>query len=145
MSTKSVKTNIKSIDTKSGKVKKKKFHKKGKKSKVEKDTSVKLPEKTEDFSANWKKLLTKIDSNPKKKQKKKTMPTTSPKKIEKVTDIKKPDIWFDDVDPDLLDPEDRPETNQPAEMNESKNLVKEKAFKGKFRLSSESDLEKQVG
>ena len=134
MSTKSVKTNIKSLDTKSGKVKKKKFHKKGKKSKVEKDTSVKLPEKTEDFSANWKKLLSKIDSNP-KKQKKKIMPTTSPKKIEKVTELKKPEIWFDDVDPDLLDPEDRPETNLlPAETNESKNLVKEKAFKGKLRI-----------
>lgn len=119
-----------SLNIKSGKVKKKKFRGKGKKSKSEKETSVKLPEKSEDFSSNWKKLLTKIESNPKKAKKKlnKVMPSTTPKKTKEVAEPKKPEIWFDDVDPELLDPEDRPEVNKVS--NESKNLVKEKSFKG---------------
>ena len=120
-----------SLDIKSGKVKKKKFRSHGKIAKKEKNTSVKLPEKTADFSANWKKLLTKIESDPKKTKKniKRIMPTASPKKTENVSEPKKPEIWFDDVDPDLLDPADRPEADKIP--TGSKNLVKEKAYKGK--------------
>merc|ERR1712156_62215 len=44
---------------------------------------------------------------------------------------KKSEIWFDDVDPDLLDPEDRPKSSTDSiETNDSKHLVKEKSFKG---------------
>ena len=123
-----------SLDIKSGKVKKKKFRGHGKIAKKEKNTSVKLPEKTADFSANWKKLLTKIESDPKKTKKKaknikKTMPSVTPKKTEIASEPKKPEIWFDDVDPDLLDPVDRPEADK--NPSGSKNLVKEKAYKGK--------------
>ena len=45
----------------------------------------------------------------------------------------KPDIWFDDVDLDLLDPADRPGagiSTDPRPSSTSKNLVKEKAFDG---------------
>ena len=120
-----------SLDIKSGKVKKKKFCGHGKIAKKEKNTSVKLPEKTADFSANWKKLLTKIESDPKKTKKKvkKIMPSVTSKKPEIASEPKKPEIWFDDVDPDLLDPVDRPEADK--NPTGSKNLVKEKAYKGK--------------
>ena len=42
---------------------------------------------------------------------------------------KKPDIWFDDVDPDLLDPED-----QPVIAKASSSLVKEKSYQGVTKL-----------
>lgn len=99
---------------KSGKIRKNRTKKKKSAS-----TSVKLPEKMEDFSSNWKQLLSTMEVKPKKKIVKK-----SPKNL----DQKKPDIWFDDVDPDLLDPEDRPD--QKEAKQDSKNLVKEKSFSG---------------
>ena len=44
---------------------------------------------------------------------------------------KKPEIWFDDVDEMLLDPEDRPgASNEASKTSKSDSLVKEKAFKG---------------
>ena len=60
---------------------------------------------------------------------KKIMPSVTPKKTEIASEPKKPEIWFDDVDPDLLDPVDRPEADK--NPTGSKNLVKEKAYKGK--------------
>lgn len=114
-----------------------------------------LPEKPEDISSNWKNLLKTLDAD---KQGKKKNPIVffHPYRRKKFLEAKaysgkkqlavkmeeepkkKPEIWFDDVDETLLDPEDRP--NFPTSsynatddlgMNAADSaLVKEKAFKG---------------
>merc|ERR1711963_245751 len=64
----------------------------------------------EDFSCNWKKLLNTLEKEPKKEvQAKKKKIVKRPKKVEQNVE-KKPEIWFDDVDTELLDLEDRPST-----------------------------------
>ncbi len=92
------------------------------------ETSVRLPDKnSKDFSSNWKKLLSTMEKSettkPARKPYKKTF--TKPP-----AENKKQDIWFDDVDPDLLDPEDRPDSAAPKKDSSGNNLVKEKSFQG---------------
>ena len=83
---------LKTKNKKSGKVKKKKSKKNTG------GTNVKLPSNASDFSSNWKNLLTKIEPQQQSNKKK-------PKKGKESKETKPADIWFDDVDPDLLEPE----------------------------------------
>ena len=108
---------LKAKHKKSGKVKKK--------SKNNSDTKVKLPEKASDFSSNWKNLLTKIESQQKDKKKNISKPKTDPEK--------KSEIWFDDVDPDLLEPEKSANLTE-LQSATSANLVKEKSFQGMTKI-----------
>ena len=134
---KSKKETTSQIDDKSKRIKKRKN-----KFKKPSDFTAKLPQNSEDFSCNWKKLMTTIEKDPKKANDNiKKRP--SPKKdiqisvLEKVQkESKKPTIWFDDVDTELLDPEDRP--NFVGEMKDDQakkeGLVKEKSFKGLTKI-----------
>ena len=125
---------LKTKNKKSGKVKKKKSKKNTG------GTNVKLPSNASDFSSNWKNLLTKIEPQQQSNKKK-------PKKAKESKETKPADIWFDDVDPDLLEPEPstsmelkvRPQTLLELKFqlniciffqNASGNLVKEKSFQG---------------
>ena len=92
MPPKPVENQLKTKNKKSGKVKKKKSKKNTG------GTNVKLPQNASDFSSNWKNLLTKIEPQ-QQSNKKKT------KKVKESKETKPSDIWFDDVDPDLLEPE----------------------------------------
>ena len=92
MPPKPVENQLKTKNKKSGKVKKKKSKKNTG------GTNVKLPQNASDFSSNWKNLLTKIEPQ-QQSNKKKT------KKVKESKETKSEDIWFDDVDPDLLEPE----------------------------------------
>ena len=130
---KSVKETTSHIDEKSKRIKKRKN-----KFKKPSDFTAKLPQTSEDFSCNWKKLMTTIEKEPKKSNNKRR---PSPKKhiqksvLENVQqEPKKPSVWFDDVDTELLDPEDRP--NFVGEMKDQakKGLVKEKSFKGLTKI-----------
>ena len=104
---------------KSGKIRKKNKNKNP-------DTKVKLPQNAADFSSNWKTLLGKIEPKNKKKKPK----ITKIEIIEKIEE-KKPEIWFDDVDPDLLEEnESKPKLKSGSEQN----LVKEKSFQGLTKI-----------
>ena len=111
--------------------KSKKIKKKKKQDKNKTEFTAKLPQSAEDFSCNWKKLLNTMSNEPKKKKVHKN-PKKNVIKVIKVEE-KKPEIWFDDVDAELLDPEDRPdvETN---DSNTKQGLVKEKSFKGLTKI-----------
>jgi RNA exonuclease 4 len=120
--------------------KKKKYRGKKKKS-SDKETVVKLPNKQEDFSSNWKKLLSKMENDPnavKRKKKPPPRPLKEPlKEPLKATENKvkkKPEIWFDDVDEFLLDPEDRPSTSSSSGGHVSQTLVKERSFQGLTKI-----------
>ncbi len=111
-------------------VKKKKKYRGKKKSK---ETSARLPQKNEDFSSNWKNLLQKMQHESESKPK----PVKRfPKKIAKqgqnleIKPKSKPDIWFDDVDPNLLDPEDQLQSSGKSLTPQKSSLVKDKSFKG---------------
>jgi len=134
---------------------KKPFKRKNKKKKNKEGFSnpAQLPKGKDDASSNWKALLEELKSERGRKAEVKR------KKIVKVPSkergprpeaasiashyAKKPDIWFDDVDEMLLDPEDREaitgvetvESVQPSEINTATKtskdgLVKEKSFNG---------------
>lgn len=111
--------------TKTGKIKKKY---RGKKKKIE--SAVKLPQTSEDFSSNWKKLSTSINKNETKKKTKPVKKRPSSSSMTSKVEKSKPNIWFDDVDPELLDPEDRPDEETVKMISNDNNLVKEKSFKG---------------
>jgi hypothetical protein len=101
-----------------------------------------LPNTPEAISCNWKNLLKTLESGkPAKKAGTRpkfvaaTAKVAAPAKrppASQALERKKPEIWFDDVDECLLDPEDRPglspEKTEP--VTAEKALVKEKAFKG---------------
>ena len=115
-----------------------------------------LPVKPDDISSNWKNLLKTLDAEKPTKKKnpivffnqnrrKKFLEakaysgkTQGPVTMEAEPKKKKPEIWFDDVDETLLDPEDRPnfpangsDPSQDLGVNAADSaLVKEKAFKG---------------
>jgi len=89
------------------------------------ETFVRLPQNSQDYSSNWKKLMKNMELTTKNHP----PPKHKGRKIVEKTE-KKPDIWFDDVDPDLLDPEDRPV----VVVNAKANLVKEKSFQGLTKL-----------
>lgn len=120
--------------------KKKKHRSKSKKPSV--PNAAKLPTKSDDYSANWKQLLKSLESEKKSKpqsnknivKKPKAKVVQKPDKVEEEKKSVKPDIWFDDVDPDLLDPEDRPDstTIAPSSGNHgpAKALVKATSFQG---------------
>ena len=117
---------LRDMEEKSKKIKKKK-----KQSKKKSEFTAKLPQSAEDFSCNWKKLLNTMSNDPKKKKVHK-YPKKNVVKVIK-SEEKKPEIWFDDVDAELLDPEDRPD----VEINNSSTkpgLVKEKSFKGLTKI-----------
>jgi len=112
-----------------------------------------LPVKPDDISSNWKNLMKTLEAE---KQAKKQNPVVffSAKRRKKFEEVKaysakkqpvqmeeakkKPEIWFDDVDETLLDPEDRPslsadairDADDPGTSAAEKALVKERAFKG---------------
>ena len=116
------------LDKKSKKIKKKK----SRKFKKPNEFTAKLPQNAEDFSCNWKKLLNTLEKEPKKEvQAKKKKIVKRPKKVVENVE-KKPEIWFDDVDTELLDLEDRPTTFDKEAPK--KGLVKEKSFKGLTKL-----------
>ena len=120
------------LDEKSKKIKKKKSRKFKKPS----EFTAKLPQNAEDFSCNWKKLLNTLEKEPKKEPKKEVQAKKKkiikrPKKVVENVE-KKPEIWFDDVDTELLDLEDRPTTFDKEAPK--KGLVKEKSFKGLTKL-----------
>nr|ACO10913.1 RNA exonuclease 4 [Caligus rogercresseyi] len=110
-----------------------KKHDQNKKKKI--SSIAKLPSSSEEYSSNWQKLSGQISQNSTKKHPEKKRPM---KKKEKEVQESKPDIWFDDVDVELLDPEDRPDN--PPEVNDEArpfmnrsgkiSLVKEKSFEG---------------
>ncbi|XP_072026600.1 uncharacterized protein [Amphiura filiformis] len=94
---------------------KKKKKKKGKGSKLGKDgkdqqkdgnkSDVVLPKEPEDVSANWKAMLSKLQKDDSSKSKKKQDMHHRGKGghfKDKTQTSKPPDIWFDDVDPELL-------------------------------------------
>jgi hypothetical protein len=138
--------------------KKRKFHHNHQKKRKtsESETVARLPDKPEVISCNWKNLLKTLDTekgakkpNPKAffsaARKKKmnegnaySVQREEAKKIQPVVEKKKPEIWFDDVDECLLDPEDRPNLAQNDSIglesignSDAENaLVKENAFKG---------------
>jgi len=122
--------------------KSKKRRKGGKKHSI---NAAKLPSGKQDYSANWKQLLQtiKADRSPSNKKESFRKPVFKPAAAAKTEkpekEEKKPEIWFDDVDPDLLDPEDRPGGAVPkAEMtsgggNATSALVKEQSFQGLTR------------
>ena len=73
-----------------------------------------------------------MEKEPKKEvQAKKKKIVKRPKKVVENVE-KKPEIWFDDVDTELLDLEDRPQTFDKEAPK--KGLVKEKSFKGLTKL-----------
>ena len=139
--------------------KKRKFHHnhQTKRKTSESETVARLPDKPEVISCNWKNLLKTLDTektakkpNPKalfSAARRKKMnegiaysaKREESKKVLPVVEKKKPEIWFDDVDECLLDPEDRPNlvvsngSNDPESIGTSdaeNALVKENAFKG---------------
>jgi len=94
------------------------------------------PKSQVDISSNWKNLLkTMPKEEPKPKpglehRFRKPVHKPQPKKIEKPA-VHKSDIWFDDVDQMLLDPEDRPNSNSSEDAGgKTTVLVKEKSFAG---------------
>ena len=115
------------------------------KRKKNKSSVAKLPNGKNDASSNWKSLLEELKSERRRKGLAKR--TGSEPKFSKKNSTKqqeasnyekrKPDIWFDDVDEMLLDPEDRESTVKSVNIeagssaNTSKGgLVKEKSFSG---------------
>ena len=129
-----------------GGVEKKRFNNKNKK---KKSTVAKLPKGKDDASSNWKSLLEELKSE--RRSKGEAKPKWSEHRLSKKNIAKqqeppndndtkkKPDIWFDDVDEMLLDPEDRESMVQvesvatEAECSAKKSnrgLVKEKSFSG---------------
>nr|ADD38917.1 RNA exonuclease 4 [Lepeophtheirus salmonis] len=128
----------------SKKLVKKKFKKKPKET-----SSAKIPSSSKDYSSNWLKLSASlIKSTSKTEGKKHTEPNCKliKKIISKKPPIKeakpKPDIWFDDVDMELLDPEDRPkpengiqtESGNTGNISSEKSLVKNKSFEGLTKI-----------
>lgn len=113
----------KKLDNKSVQNKRKKH--KNKKT-VNKDTVVRLPQKSQDFSSNWKTLLQKMESErktlPRKKLVKKAVVDERPTKVVE----KKPEVWFDDVDPALLEDSRQEE----RKSNQKAGLVKDNSFRG---------------
>merc|ERR1719187_534459 len=98
------------------------------------------PKSQVDISSNWKNLLkTMPKEEPKPKPGlehhfRKPGHKPQPKKIEKPA-AHKSDIWFDDVDQMLLDPEDRPNSNSSEDAGgKTTALVKEKSFAGLTKL-----------
>ena len=94
------------------------------------------PKSQVDISSNWKNLLkTMPKDEPKSKpglEQRFRRPVHKPqtKKIDKPA-VHKSDIWFDDVDQMLLDPEDRPNSNSSEDAGgKTTALVKEKSFAG---------------
>lgn len=122
----------KKVSKKSIKISKKKFFHPKKKP----EFTAKLPEKGEDFSCNWKKLLTKLEAEPKKSKnphpRKPFLKKVKGKQAE--TSKKAADIWFDDVDMELIDPEDRPDMPENHANKSGQNLVKEKSFQGVTKI-----------
>ena len=122
--------------------------KKDKRMKKKKSGVAKLPKGKEEASSNWKSLLEELKTE--RRSKGETRPKMSdPKLLKKINTNhdrppnarkKKPDIWFDDVDEMLLDPEDRERKEEDeAVVHEAKGniktsvkggLVKEKSFGG---------------
>ena len=108
----------------------------------------KLPKGKEDASSNWKSLLEELKSE--RRSKGETRPKRSDSKLLKKSNAnhekpsndrkKKPDIWFDDVDEMLLDPEDRELREEDESVahdakcyvktSKKGGLVKEKSFDG---------------
>ncbi len=120
---------------KEGNVVKKKKKYRGKKKKGDEKRSVitRLPSSGGELSCNWKRMMAEIApaSKPGNKKAWKGKKSAAPK-VEK-KEKSKPDIWFDDVDEMLLDPEDRSAvqgSSKKAKGGRGEGLVKEKAFHG---------------
>jgi len=135
------------IDGKSKKIKKKNKRYKKKKEQVDSKLNFVKPKDVNEVSSNWKDLLKSLPKEtPKPKGDfrhplHKFRTETNDKKKKKVIKekeeaVKKPEIWFDDVDHTLLDPEDREDDVNDlvnADGN-TKSLVKEKGFSGLTKL-----------
>ena len=127
--------------------------KKGKKSSSGAPSVARLPGAAGEYSSNWKRMMADIappkpasDKTPEKRALKHQQfkKKRDAKKVEEEKEKKAaPDIWFDDVDEMLLDPEDRQaleesrgKKRRPAGEEESgatspgDGLVREKGFKG---------------
>jgi hypothetical protein len=120
--------------TKSVKDLKRKKRMRGKKKKSSVSNPARLPTNSEAISNNWELLKKELGSsapkNPNPKPLKKNLRPQKKVKVE-VEPKKKPEIWFDDVDEMLLDPEDRPSnSNNDLQPKTGDGLVKEKGFKG---------------
>ena len=125
-----------------------------KKYKKNKSHEAALPVKPDDISSNWKNLMKTLEAE-KSDKKKNPIVFFSAKRRKRFNEVKsysvkkqvveieeepkkKPEIWFDDVDETLLDPEDRPNLSiksgddyKGSNPNAAeKALVKERAFKG---------------
>lgn len=116
-----------------------------------------LPEKPSDISSNWIALLSSLPKDPPPPSKRpRFKPQQAPKanKCLKPIQAKAPDIWFDDVDETLLDPEDvellhkakskstpvnnknlnGTKTQSDVSQAQGNGLVKEQAFKGLTKI-----------
>ncbi len=122
--------------------------KKGKKSSSGAPSVARLPGAADEYSSNWKRMM--ADIAPPKPASDKTLEERAPKyqHFKRKRDAKKvieekenkaaPDIWFDDVDEMLLDPDDRQALEESrgkkrgptGEKESGDGLVKEKGFKG---------------
>jgi len=131
---------IVNMDSKSKNIKKKKKKFKKKKAQAS-EANVRpnfiKPKGQEDISSNWKQLLKSLPkdapkSKPNLKHNRQFQQYSHKPKVKKTSEDqpdKKADIWFDDVDQMLLDPEDRMNVDQ-SEDGHTKTLVKEKSFAG---------------
>jgi len=136
---------IKSVSIKNKKIDKKK-HKL--KKKQQSPNIAKLPGNKNEYSANWKQLLLKLEKDPKPAKKCFSKPnkanrdskkdTPSKESHQKTVEGTKPEVWFDVKDETLLELEDRPTPIQASNMDVSGKtvksvLVKETAFQGVTR------------
>jgi len=140
------------IDAKSKKIKKKNKRYKKKKEQVDSKPNFVKPKDVNEVSSNWKDLLKSLPKEtPKSKgekgdfrhplhkfrtEKNSDKQKKNALKEKESVNVKKPEIWFDDVDHTLLDPEDRQDDMSDlvnADGN-TKALVKEKGFTGLTKL-----------
>ena len=147
--------------SKKQKTKKKKFSKKrngnSTMNQVQTKNAAKLPQSETDYSSNWKKMLQQMEdekkksgniSNRNKEKKFQNSKLSANSKIQKENKNKpgsadkknlEPEIWFDDVDKCLIEPNENQATSKTSNLSnkEKENatlnedpLVKEKSFKG---------------
>lgn len=83
---------------------------------------LKIPEKSSEYSSNWKNLMKTLNiSSSRKKKKRKTEEVKSSSAIKKEVN-KEPEIWFDDVDDILLD--------KKLSTDQADKLVKQESYTG---------------
>lgn len=134
------------IEGKSKTIKKKNKRYKKKKDNVDSKPNFVKPKDVNAVSSNWKDLLKSLPKEtPKPKgdfrhplHKFRTLNNEKKKKkvVKEKEAVKKPDIWFDDVDHTLLDPEDRQDDviDLVNADGNTRALVKEKGFTGLTKL-----------